>query len=329
MLYRLLRAHPDVHAFQREMRFIVDPGGLFDLVSCLSDSFSTARAREAWRSFQQLVLYTLDSPDKPPYADFRFSELLGVGYPRIVDGYLTRLLWGTYQGHDVQTDTPLARHLAGRLGRGLGRRKLISTGMRNWLVEKQNTEQQVVRYFADREELMNLTGRFVEELLNAPAARQGKKTWCEKTPHNLLFADFLQELVPESLFIHVFRDPRGVAQSFARQTWSSADLRMACRTVRDLYERWFVVRAGLDPDRLIEIRLEDFAEQALEQFNVVLGRAGLSPLAELPEPVSLAKVDYWQHSVSAEALEIMNEELSGVIERMGYQSRSSGTTNFA
>ena len=319
LLYRLLGEHPLVHAYPSEMRFVVDSGGVFDLVGALSDDFSPGRATAAWRSFRDLMLLQLDKPWTPPYKGFRFSEWLGPDYKDIVDRYLEQLVRGKYEGFDFQTKTPLYRHAAVYLGHGLGRRNLIPERLEQALKDMERSEQQAVRYFEDRTELIRLTGEFVDDLFMAETLAAGKRTWCEKTPHNLLFADFLLELVPRSVFIHVYRDPRGVAQSFVKQTWSSSDLVTSCRMVRDIWMRWFAMQARVDSARVMEVRLEAFARAPLESLNHVLEFAGLESVPSLSEKITVDQVDYWKDELDPDEWRVVNRELGDVAKRLGYE----------
>ncbi|MFN0132680.1 MAG: sulfotransferase [Phycisphaerales bacterium] len=53
----------------------------------------------------------------------------------------------------------------------------------------------------------------VSELMDAYAASRGKRRWAEKTPDNVLFADFLFDLFPRARAIHLVRDGLDVAAS--------------------------------------------------------------------------------------------------------------------
>jgi hypothetical protein len=260
----------------------------------------------------------MESPGSAPYPDIRLSKLLGPGYASTVEQFLASLTWDTHLGHDVMTRTPALRHMLLRIAGGLSRRGLMAAMTRR-LARAGELEQQSVRYYADRSELVGAAGAFVEALFGAPARRAGRLTWCEKTPHNLLFADFLQALVPNSQFIHVYRDPRGVAQSFARQSWASSDLRVASRTVRDVYQRWFAVRERIDRSRLIEISLERFVAEPLATYRALLGRTGLRLVDKLEVVVDPDKVGYWKASLTGTELRILDQELGGLAERMGYE----------
>ena len=87
------------------------------------------------------------------------------------------------------------------------------------------TSRRVVpRYFDDRPTLIAILRGFVEELFAGAAVAQGKQTWCEKTPFNVLSAPFLWELFPEATVVHVMRHPVAVVASHLHQPWAPTEL---------------------------------------------------------------------------------------------------------
>lgn len=319
LLYKLLRDHDDVFAFKDEMRFIVDSYGLKDLVDNLTHNFSTGRSKEAWLDFKELMLVKLDSRYSSPYAGFQFSSVFGDEYRDIINDFLDGLTRGSYSGNDYQSRVSFVRNFVGMLGFALYRRGLISDRVKKTLVDIKNIEQPVVKCFPDRQEIIDRSGRLVERLFQIPASKSGSAVWCEKTPHNLLCADFLLELIPDSVFVHVYRDPRGVAQSFSKMAWASGDLVIACQMVKDLYMSWFSLRDRIDPKRILEVRLESFSSDPVNSFNEVLSFAGLKSVDQLNHPVSSSRVDYWKDDLKDEEIALMNKELAEVVEIMGYQ----------
>lgn len=319
LLYKLLRDHQEVFAFKDEMRFVVDSYGLKDLVDNLTYNFSTGRSKEAWLDFKELMLVKLDSRYSSPYAGFQFSHVFGDEYRDIINEFLEGLTRGHYSGNDYQSRVSFFRNFVGMLGFALYRRGLISDGVKKALVEIKNINQPVVKYFPDRQEIIGRSGSLVEKLFQIPMRKSGRAVWCEKTPHNLLCADFLLELVPDSVFVHVYRDPRGVAQSFSKMAWASGDLVIACQMVKDLYMSWFSLRDRIDPKRILEVRLESFSNDPVKSFNEVLTFAGLKNVSQLNHLVSSSRVDYWREDLKDEDVALMNRELAEVIELMGYR----------
>ena len=143
-----------------------------------------------------------------------------------------------------------------RLWRGFRRYALVPTRL-----TLPRTCLKIVKYFPDRDRLAALAAAFVDDLFLHAAHERGKQTWCEKTPLNLLHVDFLWELFPHSVFIHIKRDPRGVVHSLTKQFWAPSDVQGACLFLRGIYDRWFDLKNTIDfkKYRYLKLKLEDLA----------------------------------------------------------------------
>lgn len=323
ILYNVLRCQEEIHALPHEMRFLIDPDGLIDLVDALTDSYSPVRAREAVYRFERLMRVYLTVPDRAPYQSFDFHGLFGrEHYEAKLDEFLARLVEGGYEG----TDWVVKPQEEGRLVAWAKRLQSVGQRLRGRQaiparVDLRRDRLALVRYFADRSRLVVAVAEFVDELFLSAAARHGKETWCEKTPHNFLHLGFLQELFPHSVAVHVKRDPRGVVQSLCKQFWAPSDLEGACSYLRSIYERWFDERgrADLSPERFLEIKLEDFADSPEDSLRRVTTLCGVAHRFQDPPEISAQKVNYWRDTLGADDRRRIEELLGDWIERMGYE----------
>ncbi|MFN2489861.1 MAG: sulfotransferase [Actinomycetota bacterium] len=114
---------------------------------------------------------------------------------------------------------------------------------------------------AVRRELPGTPTVAYSEAVDAPykayARERSKPSWGDKTPRYIEHIPFLAERFPEARFIHVVRDGRNVALSYA-------DVPFGPKTVARAAELWARrVRLGLEagrslaPDRLLELRYEE------------------------------------------------------------------------
>jgi len=187
--------------------------------------------------------------------------------------------------------------------------------------QSSQTRVKEAKYFADRAELVLRAATFVNDLFLCAARENGKQLWCEKTPQHLLHLDFLWELFPQSLFIHIKRDPRGVVNSLRQQRWGPNELRSACRFLQGTYKRWFKLKDTLDlkRNRYFEVKLEDFAVSPHDVLEQIALSCGLdNGFKNLPD-ISIDKVNYWERTMKSDEIEIVNEMLGPYIERIGYE----------
>jgi hypothetical protein len=320
ILYRSLSSHHAIHTFPAELRFIVDPGGLLELINGLTINFSPAIGREALHRFDILMREKLSSFGKPPYAAIDLPGWLGGEYYwNRVDRFLSDI---TALEHEARYWTQEIE-LGGKLKRIENRiRKITSIQSGKDRSSRQRNLQHVreARYYSNRAELVSLASIFVDDLLQNAAKINKKSTWCEKTPQNLIHLDFIWEIFPDSVFIHIKRDPRGVVISLANQVWGPNSLSDACKYVEGVYTRWFDLKKVLDIENHLyfELKLEDFAAAPTETLEKIAALCGLDyKFSDLPE-INAEKVNYWKKDTPKHDIKFINDALGSITERMGY-----------
>ena len=125
--------------------------------------------------------------------------------------------------------------------------------------------------------------RAIEAVYDAYTERLGKKTWGDKTPRYVENIPFLARLFPESRFIHLVRDGRNVALSYA-------DVPFGPKTVGKAAALWKKrVMAGVDegrplgPSRYKELRYEDLVASPESQVRALCDFVGIAFAAEMME----------------------------------------------
>lgn len=323
ILYKALGCHKDVYALPTEMRFLVAPDGLINLLDALTVRYSLVQARQALFQFERLMRVYLTTPQRAPYPGFDFPSWLGGDYYwRRLDQFCSELVELEFSGPSWELEsanegmlTIWARRLQ-KLGQRLLRHPVVPTRL-----TLPRTQLKVVKYFPDRSHLMKLAAAFVDDLFLNAARERGKQTWCEKTPHNHLHLDFLWELFPQSVIIIIKRDPRGVVHSLTKQDWAPNDVRGACLFLRSVYNRYFDVKGAIDLNRYryLELKLEDLAASPQSALERIASFCGLqNPFENLPD-ITIDRVNYWQRTMTSQEIQLVNEILGSYIERMGYE----------
>jgi hypothetical protein len=119
-------------------------------------------------------------------------------------------------------------------------------------------------------------GDFLRIVMQEIANKQGVGRWAECTPEHLLNMEQIKREIPDALFIHIIRDGRDVALSYAKQGWSYPlpwD-RHDRQGVAGLYWEW-IVRKGREQGRRLgkayqEVRFEELItnpQQTLSQIG--------------------------------------------------------------
>lgn len=132
--------------------------------------------------------------------------------------------------------------------------------------------------------------RLVHDLFDHICYAHGKDVFIEQTPWHGQRLDLLKELFPAMKVIHLVRDGRDVALSYARTPWWSKD-------VGENILRWerevkIVKEFGeSNPESFLELRYEDLACNPEAELQKILDLFGLSFEANMLDAGKL--INYW------------------------------------
>ncbi|MDQ3914353.1 MAG: sulfotransferase [Actinomycetota bacterium] len=181
----------------------------------------------------------------------------------------------------------------------------------------------------------------IEAAYRAYARVNGKKRWGDKTPRYVESIPLLARLWPASRFVHLVRDGRNVALSYA-------DVPFGPKTVAKAAQLWATrVRRGIETgralgSRYIEIRYEDLVEDAegeakdLCEFLALdfdsgmldyteRARGAVLPRAQKYNPHvaerPISKVRSWEQSMPEAHVEVFEAVAGDVLSELGYERR--------
>ena len=316
LLHGLYR-HPDLYAVPIETKFLVSSSGMCDLVDALTTRYAIGTACDALERFDRLMRFLLTERERPVGTEFNVLEIFGEeNYYKALNAFVDRLTRLTF----------VTRFPPGRFGQ------------HHYPSEVTGANRVMGRFFPDRQELLSICRQFVDALFQRNAEARGKNGWVEKTPANLMRLEFLQELYPDSLFIHIKRDPRGVIYSQTKQPWAPGDVREAARYMEDTYRAWFDRRKqlNLSARRYLEVTLEELVADTFGTLNRIADAANIAPYSR--DAVSLVveamerywgcpldsaeialKLNPWRNALSAEDLGWLNAHVGEFVEGMGFE----------
>ena len=172
------------------------------------------------------------------------------------------------------------------------------------------------------------------------ARLQGKNRWGDKTPRYIEHIPFLARLFPDSRFIHLIRDGRNVALSYADVPFGPKTVAKAARLWAHRVSCGLRDGRALEAGRYIEIRYEDLVEDAAGEAkdicefldvtfdpgmldhtqrtrDAVLPRASrYNPnVTEPPKP----NVRSWKEAMPPFHVEVFESVAGGVLSELGYE----------
>ena len=185
-------------------------------------------------------------------------------------------------------------------------------------------------------------GDFLRILMQEIARQQAVARWADCTPEHLLYMEQIKREIPDALFIHIIRDGRDVALSYAKQGWSfplpwDRHDRLG---VAGLYWEWLVDKGREQGKRLgagyQEVRFEELVARPQETLSRLgsfidhdldyerIQRVGVGSVSE-PNSSFLADsngtfnpVARWKTKMSAEQIGEFEQLVGDFLLKLGY-----------
>ena len=155
----------------------------------------------------------------------------------------------------------------------------------------------------------------------AEACEFGGSLFLEKTPHNTLHCEFLNNIVNTAFFVNVVRDPRSVCWSLKKMNWGPDDLLECIEWYKCYSSAWAVQKMKLS---LSGIEVFDFSIEYLsESRNRGVIEHALTGYLRLNESVEFRNFDVnglnnWAKSVPELEMSILSSKLEPEIIENGY-----------
>lgn len=173
----------------------------------------------------------------------------------------------------------------------------------------------------ERETLLIWAREFLSNLNSKALAESGARTWCDDTPSNAHFADFLLELYPEAKIVHMVRDPRDVLASFLEQPWVSPDISRTVLRLCNAYRRLIEVEGRLGSTRFLTLRLEDMCGNFEATKARLCDHCGISSEGfDGSVHFRQSRIGTWQRKISAEQHARITKDLAFALDHFGYGS---------
>jgi hypothetical protein len=159
----------------------------------------------------------------------------------------------------------------GKLGSEGNRRELLKYWLKSKLFEVSGLDASVIQNKVLHD--CHSAGDFLRIVMEESARAQGVERWADCTPDHLLYMREIKREIPDALFVHIIRDGRDVALSYAKQGWSYPFPwdRNEQVAVAGLYWEW-IVRKGRQVGRELghdyyELHYEDVVEKPRETLG--------------------------------------------------------------
>ena len=134
-----------------------------------------------------------------------------------------------------------------------------------------------------------LFAHLMAELFRRQMHKQGKRIWGDKRPDYTTQVPRLAQLFPNAFFIHIVRDPRAVAFSWAKTDWGPMTVYHAAEVWRKRVREARLALERLEPQRSISVRFEELTERPDSVLTQVCTAIGVKYDARMLEPAHRKK----------------------------------------
>jgi len=307
ILAKMLGRHSQIYQFPFEIRFMVDPDGMIDLINALSSNWSPYIGAKAVFRFKE-ILYNIGKQENftkkllrrvkehifkkssySKYVRLPLGNLVGEKkYFDIVNNFLNKLIDKEFKGF--------------------------------WIGSEKNEKGKILssRMF-DRKELMLLSANFIIELFSVVLKKKNKKYWIDHTPYCILHANILYEMFPNMKMIHIYRDTRDVISSFKTKSWGGNTVEDTILWQKQILEKWIKIKSFLPKETYFEIKMEELVNNPKDNIIKILRFIGV------PFDNDILKIDLskshsgrWKKDLSNFELRLIKKELLDIMKQYGY-----------
>lgn len=194
--------------------------------------------------------------------------------------------------------------------------------------------------FRGREDVTPKVRRYIEKVVRINLEIFGKPRFLAKDPGNALRMDFIDEIFPDAIFIHIVRDARAVVESVVKVRRNHNGVFWGSQSPgwRDLIELPLVEASALQWKRLVEVvldsakklpedrymqlRYEDFAADPAQTLRAIGEKCSLkwdeALLKEITGDIRSQNFK-WRENLKPDEIETVNAIAGDLLERFAYE----------
>lgn len=309
ILAEMLSKHNDIYKLPNESRFIVDPGGIIDLVPSLSTNWSHYSGDASIKRFRKMM-YDIYPPIFTYYCRLIIQQIL----KKTNMSPQKYVLW-PYLNTVIQR-----RMYIGELNIFIN--SLMNTKFRGYWIgsDPYRLSNIISPKRFDRNEILKLSRNYVNNLYSYPLKKTNKSIWLDDTPFNILHAGFLYELFPDMKLIHIYRDIRDVISSYKTMHWGGKKSTDLIMWIKNIFDKWEEEKKKIPKDVFTEIEFEKLIENPKKVINGVTKFLGIDFDDNIINiDLSKSHIKRWKTDLKKEEIYIIEKELSGIIKKYNYE----------
>ena len=308
ILKAVFSKHPDVLALPFEHRILIDPDGIVDYYNACESGWSPFAVDVRMRRLNKFLLSKAHA--RHP------GHVLGSIVKILEPSGRTITSW-PYHGWELESWFPGYEKRVKELMVSLEEFK-YSGRWPGAPAFTMNYQLSFARPFS-RGAIRPIFQRFVNDITRSALASKNKSFFVEDNTWNILFADTLQEIIPQSTLIHIYRDPRDVVASFTKQNWCPDELKRAILWYLGIWERWKNVERHLENGFCLMVKFESLVSDTKDTISEVCKFTELPLHNDMTTPdLSRHNIGRWKREFNERDREILNSRLAPILGELGY-----------
>ncbi|MFK7875699.1 MAG: sulfotransferase [Paracoccaceae bacterium] len=309
LLKAVLASGPMTAALPFESRFLIDPDGLLPTWRALNQPISPFEAHRHLDRLEKLLrrIERKDLVDVIAIAIEMLIKKLGQG-PVNLRTYKEWELEKHAPGFGVATTELFQRLEAGRYGG-------IWPGRTGWRRHNQNR----IPMPMGQKETKQAFSDFVAQFFASLCTQTGANQCVADETFSLFYAAELHQLLPQTRFVHVVRDPRDVVASLLKQRWAPAELLAAIAFYKASMTPIRHTLGQLPEGVATIIRMEDLVTEPQKHLRRLCNYLGI-PFADAMTQLDLSRgnIGRWRKELSETDCALLADGLGTEIDHFGY-----------
>ena len=158
---------------------------------------------------------------------------------------------------------------------------------------------------------------FYTALINDYLTKHNKNYFIEDSTWNILYIKSLNQVFPNSKFIHVYRDPRDVVASFVKQTWMPSEIKYSVEIYKNLIQE--IMNQSERYTNCYQLCFEKLVLNKVDELKNLCDFLELAVSEEMLN-FNLTKSNSGRYlkDFNAEEIDYLNSSLSSELKMLGY-----------
>lgn len=307
---KALARHPRIFSFEHESFFLEHPYGVIDLFKNLTSGWNPLRSDEAFRNFEKFILV-------------KQSKVLLALYRRLVKFQANKGLFGLispprYMSFDMRDHSCIVRQHLDTLKKDIDviTYKGCWPGMPALIV---NPKMQIST-ITDEAFVAQSINKFLVNIFKNIMG-DNYDLWLDDSIFIHLNALEVLKIIPDTKFIHMYRNPRDVISSYKQRLWAPSDPVQGAKKYKVIMDKWSEIKKKIPRQSYIEVCFEKLMSDHGAGFKQICDFMELDWDDQILQlSFDRANIDRWKNDLTQEDLRAIEPYIGNYMDALDYRN---------